>query len=313
MIVACGEALVDLFPADAAGTTWRAVPGGSPVNVAVAVARLGAPAGFLGRLSTDRFGLLLAGHLQAAGVSERYVSLGGEPTALAVVEPGAADREPGFTFHGTGAADRMLRSTDAALGAEVTVAHFPGSVTLATEPGGAVLEATMVGAAGRMLVTLDPNVRPTIAGTPALFAGRLARWLRHVDLVKVSRADLAWLRPDADAEAVAGEWLGQGPAAVVVTRGGDGSIVLTASHRVEVAAVPVEVADTVGAGDSFMGGLLVWLHDHAATSAAALAGLDPDDWAAALRFAARVAAVTASRIGADPPTRIELDALVPPG
>ncbi|MEO1062306.1 MAG: carbohydrate kinase [Actinomycetota bacterium] len=306
MIVSCGEALIDLFPADETNTEWQARPGGSPLNVAVAAARLGADAGFLGRVSTDRFGDLLRDHLAASGVSDRYVSIGDEPTALAVVEPGDDRHEPGFSFHGHGTADRALRPADAELGDEVDVVHFAGSVTLLAEPADAVLEAAMTGSRGRRLVTLDPNVRPTIAGSPERLRPHLDRWLAAADLVKVSRADIGWVEPGADPLDVAMAWIRRGPAVVVVTRGADGSVAVTPERMCEVPATPVEVADTVGAGDSYMGGLLTWLSEHDATTRPALGALDDQGWADALGFAGTVAAITSTRIGADPPSRDEL-------
>ncbi|MEM8902309.1 MAG: carbohydrate kinase [Actinomycetota bacterium] len=307
MIVACGEALIDLFPSDDTGEEWSARAGGSPLNVAVAAARLGADAGFLGRVSTDRFGDLLREHLRASGVAERYVSIGDEPTALAVVEPGDDRHEPGFSFHGHGTADRALRPEDAQLGDDVEVVHFAGSVTLLAPPADEVLGAVMRGSRGRRLVTLDPNVRPTIAGSPGRLAPHLERWLAAADLVKVSRADIGWIEPGADPLEVAATWIRRGPAVVVVTRGGDGSVAITPEHMVEVPATPVEVVDTVGAGDSYMGGLLTWLSEHAATTRPALGALDEREWVDALAFAGRVAAITSGRVGADPPRRAELD------
>lgn len=307
MIVSCGEALIDLFPTDETDTEWQARPGGSPLNVAVAAARLGAEAGFLGRVSTDRFGDLLRTHLRDSGVGDRYVSIGDEPTALAVVEPGDGRHEPGFSFHGHGTADRALRAADARLGEEVDVVHFAGSVTLLTEPADEVLESVMRGSRGRRLITLDPNVRPTIAGSPDRFRSRLDRWLAAADLVKVSRADIGWVEPGADPLDVAMAWIRRGPAAVVVTRGADGSVAVTPERMCEVPATPVEVVDTVGAGDSYMGGLLAWLTEHEATTRPALGAMDDRAWTEALGFAGRVAAITSTRVGADPPTRAELD------
>lgn len=306
MIVAAGEALIDLFPIADDGRDWQARPGGSPLNVAVTVARLGQPAGFLGRISSDRFGELLLDHVRASGVDETYLSMGDEPTALAVVEPGGADREPGFFFHGHGTADRALRADDAVLGDEVGVVHLAGSVTLLAPPADQVLRDVMRASRGRRLVTLDPNVRPTIAQSPEALRPHVEEWLALTDLVKVSRADLAWLEPGADPLDVAAAWLRKGPAAVVVTRGGDGSVAVTPERSVEVPAHRVEVVDTVGAGDSFMGGLLVWLAEHDAVARPALGGLGDAEWRAGLEFAGRVAAVTSQRVGADPPRRDEL-------
>jgi fructokinase len=155
-------------------------------------------------------------------------------------------------------------------------------------------------------VTLDPNVRPTIAGSPERLRPRIDEWLELTDLVKVSRADLAWIEPGADPLDVAASWLRRGPAAVVVTRGADGSVAMTPERTIEVPAHRVQIVDTVGAGDSFMGGLLTWLVEAGATDRPSLGALVADEWRSALELAGRVAGITSSRIGADPPRRSEL-------
>jgi fructokinase len=163
-------------------------------------------------------------------------------------------------------------------------------------------------------VSFDPNARPALMGDPAAARERVEQFVRAADVVKVSDEDLRWLAPDEDPAAVAAGWLALGPSVVVVTRGGEGATGVAAAGRVDVEAPPVEVVDTVGAGDAFTAGLL----DALAT--ADLLGVERSEQlraigtgalAAALRHATRVAAVTCSRPGADPPTRAELVAAYP--
>ena len=308
MILVCGEALIDLVPVpDAGEPTYVARGGGSLFNVAIGLGRLRVPVAFLGRLSRDPFGRMLRTALEADGVDCRWVTEGGEPSTLAVVhvEHGA---EPGYTFHGEGTADRLLRAEDlpADLPEEVAALHF-GSISLVREPAASAYASLMRREHGRRLVSLDPNVRPGLVGDRAAYVARLEGWVALADLVKVSCADLAWLYPDRTAEEAAAAWLARGPAVVVVTRGGEGAVALGLAGRVEVPGTQVAVADTVGAGDSFTAALLAALADAGRLDRDALRGTTAAEMRAALAFANAAAAVTCTRPGAQPPTRAEME------
>lgn len=309
MILVCGEALIDLVPASAGDElAYVARAGGSSFNVAMGLGRLGAPVGFLGRVSTDRFGRMLRSRLEADGVDCRLVQEGDEPTTLAVVQIESGS-EPVFVFYGEGTADRMfgVDHAPADLPDEVTALHV-GSISLVREPGASAFEAIMRREHGRRVLTLDPNVRPSLVGERSAYLARLEGWVSLADIVKVSRADLAWLYPGAAPDAVASAWLARGPGLVVVTMGHDGSLGLTARDRVEVAGTPVVVSDTVGAGDAFTSGLLAWLHAAGRLERARLREIPADALHACLAFANRAAAITCTRAGAQPPTRSEMDA-----
>lgn len=309
MILVCGEALIDLVPLPGtAEPTYVARAGGSLFNVAMGLGRLEVPVGFVGRLSRDPLGRMLRRRLEAAGVDCRFVVEGVEPSTLAVVDLDEGT-EPVYTFHGEGTADRLLRLEDlpADLPDEVPALHF-GSISLVREPGASAYEALMRREHGRRLVSVDPNVRPSLIGERAAYEARLEGWVSLADLVKVSRADLAWLYPDREPEAVAEAWLDRDPAVVVVTRGGDGAIAFGRAGRVAVPGTPVTVADTVGAGDSFTSGLLAWLSRAGLLDRDRIARITPDELRAALAFASASASVTCTRAGAQPPTLAELRA-----
>ncbi|MCU0505437.1 MAG: carbohydrate kinase [Chloroflexi bacterium] len=311
MILVCGEALIDLVPvAGAREPTYVARPGGSLFNVAVGLGRLGIPTAFLGRLSRDPFGRLLRRTLEADAVDVRYLIEGDEPSALAVVDV-AEGAEPIFTFHGEGTADRLLRRDDlpASLPPEVTALQF-GSISLVREPGASAYAALMQREHGRRVIGLDPNVRPGLVGDRAAYLARLEGWVALADVVKASRADLAWLHPGRDPEAVAREWLALGPAVVVVTRGSDGAVGLAAVGRVEVPGVPIAVADTVGAGDAFTAGLLAALSDAGILATDAIRRATTDDLEHALAFANASASVACTRPGAQPPARAEVEVML---
>ncbi len=309
MILVCGEALIDFVPvAHGDEPAYVARAGGSSFNVAMGLGRLGIPVGYLGRVSTDPFGRLLRRRLEADGVDCRLLLEGDEPSTLAIVHLDAG-AEPVYIFHGEGTADRLLRLEDlpAELPEQVMALHL-GSISMVREPGASAFEAIMRREHARRVISLDPNVRPSLVGERSTYVARLEGWISLADVVKVSRADLAWLYPDADPEAVAAAWLARGPGLVVVTRGHDGSLGLTARDRVEVAGTPVAVSDTVGAGDAFTSGLLAWLHEAGRLGRAAIREIPADALQDCLAFADRAAAITCTRAGAQPPTRAEMDA-----
>jgi fructokinase len=309
MILVCGEALIDFVPvAHGDEPAYVARAGGSSFNVAMGLGRLGIPVGFLGRVSTDPFGQLLRRRLEADGVDCRLLLEGDEPSTLAIVHLDAG-AEPVYVFHGEGTADRLLHVEDLAadLPDEVTALHL-GSISMVREPGAAALEALMRREHGRRVISLDPNVRPSLVGERSAYVERVESWVSLAAVVKVSRADLAWLYPGTAPDDVAEAWLARGPGLVVVTRGHDGALALTARDRVEVAGTPVVVSDTVGAGDAFTSGLLAWLHEAGRLERTAIREIPADALERCLAFADRAAAITCTRAGAQPPTRSEMDA-----
>lgn len=305
MILVGGEALVDLVPAP--GTVpgelgpLLPLPGGGPYNVAITVGRLGAPVRFLSRLSTDSFGDALLRRLQLSGVDTSMVQRGPEPTTLAVAGI-AADGSARYSFHVEGTADREVEHPGP-LPSEVKIVSL-GTLSLLLEPGASRYEQLLRKHTG--LTVLDPNIRPAMVTDATAYRARFASWLPDIGLLKLSIEDAEWLA-DGDADKAVAEWLGRGPAAVVLTRGGDGIVVRTSDGlEVEVPTVPTAVVDTIGAGDTVHGALLTWLHNNGTTTSETLRTVAEDAWRDALSFAARAAAVTVSRAGAEPPYAAEL-------
>ncbi|MFC4002182.1 carbohydrate kinase [Prauserella oleivorans] len=302
MIVSGGEALVDLVPAESGMDLLAPRLGGGPYNVALAAARLGVPTAFLSRISTDRFGQALVDRLKASTVDTSLVQRGPEPTTLAVValdEQGSAE----YSFYTEGTADRLV--TDPGPLPEGTRALSLGTLGMVLEPGAGVYETLLHREAGRgVLTALDPNIRADMIPDPAAYRARFRSWLPSVRLLKVSVDDAGWLAEGAPVEDAARAWLDAGVQAVVVTKGGDGLSVLTADGEVASGpTVEVDVVDTIGAGDTVQGALLAWLVQQDVRD---LPQLEPADWQQALGYAARAAAVTVSRSGAEPPTAEEL-------
>lgn len=303
-----GEALIDLAAA-AGGRPALARPGGSPLNVAIGLARLGRPTAFVGRFSSDPFGGLLREHASGSGVQLDYALTVPEPSTTAVVrleEGGTADYE--FCVDGT--SDFGWTDAELVVPPSAEAVHF-GSLASWLAPGSAVIDRRMaeLRADGRVLIGYDPNVRPGLQPDRAAARAAVQRSLRHAHLVKASDADLRWLYPGTEPAEVARGWLGAGPALVVVTRGAGGPLAVSARCVLDRPAHPVQVVDTVGAGDAFSSGLLDGLARTGALAPDALEALDPGAIARILDHAALVAAITCSRPGADPPTADELGGL----
>lgn len=291
MIVCCGEALIDVLPGD------RVVPGGGPMNAAVAAARLGPPTAFVGRVSTDADGDRIWAHLEASNVILDAAQRGPEPTARAVVElrPG-----PVFRFDGEGTADASMTTADLSpLGPGPHLLHG-GTLGIFRGSTAGVLADLVEGHSG--LVLFDPNVRPQIITDRAAWLGYARRWLARADVVKASDEDLEWM------EITAEELVSQGgPAVVLRTLGADGvEAFLAGGGYLRVASPVVEMVDAVGAGDAFCGAVLCQLWERGVLSRAGLDALTTDDWGSILAFATRVASITVGRLGADPPRRSEL-------
>ena len=300
MIVVAGEALIDLVP-QGAGALAGLLParGGGPYNTAVALGRLGSPTAFCSRISGDAFGDALVGGLREAGVDVSPVRRGSEPTTLAVATVGT-DGSAAYSFYVEGTADRLFTAPDR-LPAATRAVSF-GTCSLVLEPGASAYEELMRSAAAQGVFTaLDPNIRAGLIPDADAYRARFKSWLPSVSLLKLSEEDARWLG------GTPGEWLASGPSAVVVTRGGDGLTVFTRDGaEYAVPGEPVDVVDTIGAGDTVNAALLHGLAARDALSTAAVAELGAEGWTELLRFAARAAAITCSRAGAEPPYAYEL-------
>jgi fructokinase len=305
MIVSCGEALVDFLPRrlESGETAYAPIPGGSPMNVAVATGRLGAPAGYFGGLSTDLFGDLLRETLAASNVDISYAQTSERPTTLAFVA--LDDGDARYAFFDEGSAGRMLTESDLpAFQKTVAALHF-GSFSLAEEPCGSAFEMLMQREQRDRVISIDINVRPALIRNRDGYVARIERLVEMADIVKLSTDDLAWL-DRGGFDDLAARWLSGGTRLVVLTRAAEGATGVARNAEIDIDAPAVKVADTIGAGDTFTAGLLVRLHQLGLLTKGGVAALGGKEIAEALTFAARAAAVTVSRPGADPPWLREL-------
>lgn len=307
MFLVCGEALFDFFLESEAGpaaSTYAARAGGSPFNVAIGLARLGQASGLLTGLSTDLLGQRLSRVLADEGVSTAYAIPTDRPTTLSLVGLDTAG-VPAYQFYDNGSADTGVVEDDLpAIGADVAGLHF-GSYSLAAVPVADAM-AALARANRHRFISVDPNVRPTVEPDMDVWRERMRVLFPLADLVKISAEDLELLRPGTAPESLAADLVGSGVKLVVVTDGSDAAMGWTASG-LHASAVPpkVKVIDTVGAGDTFQAALLARLL-RGGDPGAALDALDVDGLAALLGYAARAAAITCSRRGADLPRASEL-------
>ena len=307
MFVVAGEALMDVFTGATTptGIALDARIGGSPLNVAFGLARMGQAVAFLGGISSGELGGRLVDALRAEGVSLDAVHRSAAPTTLSLVGVDAKG-VPEYAFYGTGAADRTLPlSALARMPAAARLLHV-GSYTMVVGETAATQGALVERVHGRMVVSYDPNLRLNVEPSLQVWRDTLEWMLPHTDVLKLSDEDLGLLYPGIDPAAFAADCLGKGAGLVALTRGGKGAFAWHASGVVEVPPVHVDVIDTVGAGDSFQAALLARLDELGVLTPAGVRGMDAETLLDAMRFAAQAAAITCSRRGADLPRRAEM-------
>jgi fructokinase len=294
--------LIDLLP-DGEGR-WHAVVGGSPCNVARGLGRLGLATTFVGAISTDTFGDQIVAELIGSGVQVGLVTRLARPTTLSFVA--LAEGGAQYAFYASGAADRYFRAEDPARSLAGTDAVHFGSNSLFFGAAADEFAALMAAAAGTRFVSFDPNILPRLVSSWTRLRARYRELAPYADVVKLSKEDLGYLAPERAPEREAEQLIAGGASLVVVTAGAAGATAYTAAHTSTCPAIPVEVADTIGAGDGFMVGLLAALADAGRLAPGVLGKLTEDDLGAALELATRVAATVCARRGAVMPTRQEL-------
>ncbi len=301
LIVVAGESLIDVLLAPD-GSIAMAL-GGGPYNTARTIARLGGHSAFLGRLGTDRLGQRLRAGLLDDGVDLSLAVTTDDPTTLAMAELDPAGVAT-YRFYIEGTSAPGLRAADLPEPFPAAFALHIGTLGLALDPIAATLEGLLGRLAAATLVMVDPNCRPSVVTDPAAFRARIGRVVARAHVVKVSTDDLAFLAPDLSARAAARRIAEAGPAVVLVTEGGSGVGIVSATRDETIDVPPARVVDTVGAGDAFGGGFLAtW--QRTGRHVAELA--DPAAVREVVGVAVEVARRTVERPGADPPTLAELE------
>lgn len=309
-IVFVGESLIDFTAAS--GLVFQGHEGGALTNSAVACARLGQPTGFVTQLSTDLFGERLLDYLQGNGIDTRFVLRSDAPSTLAFVERTPSSNRYAFYMQGT-AGTLWSPAELPLLPASCRWLHF-GSIALLQEPAATRITEFVQAQRGQRMVLFDPNARPSLIADPLSWRKRCEQWFAAADVVKMSDEDAALLAPGRGLADVATDCLRLGPRAIVITRGGEGATLYRpGAAPLEVASPPIKVADTIGAGDTFAAGLSVALLERGVEDTGALAALSSECWRDVLKFATAAAAINCMREGANPPHRVEVNALLAHG
>jgi fructokinase len=306
-IVVIGEALIDLAaPADDGSAIAR--PGGSPMNVAVGLARLGQRTAFAGRLSADPFGTILRRHLQRSGVDLQHAVTAAEPSTIALVELAGGHATYQFAL---GADFQWSAEELAFLPGGARAVHF-GSLASWLPPGDAAIAAAVsrLRRSGSVLISYDPNVRPSLQSDVVIARRQIEQSVTLAHVVRASLDDVRWLYGhEADLDTVARKWLALGSRLVVITMGADGATGWAPGQpSVSRPGFPAAVMDTVGAGDAFTSGLLDALARRDLLVPDGLAALgDALRLAGIIDDASLIAGITCSRPGANPPSRAEAE------
>lgn len=304
MIVIGGEALVDLVEDD---ESLRPVAGGGPFNTAIAFGRLDVPVGFLGAISRDAYGQMLAEQLVDAGVDTSLVRRSDAPTPRALVDR-RRDGKNEYTFDLAGTSLVDLTPEQLPVLPDDAWAIHIGTLALAIDPPAAAYEALVDREAKRRRIILDPNVRPAVFGDVDTYRRRFEQLAQLADVVKLSEDDAAWIYPGLRFDEVIELLLGFGPRVVAVTRGKNGAVAASGDAFVDVAGVPVAVVDTIGAGDTFGAAFIAALVGEAAFGPRSSRPVEEPALEHAVAYAVAASAITCTRTGAVPPTRAEIQA-----
>ena len=293
-----GEVLIDLIPD---GSERKPIVGGGPANTAKALSKLGIDTQFIDGISSDKYGQIAKDELVSAGVKLDHVKYSDKPTCLAIVSlnaTGSACYE--FVIENTATFDFNLDWLPNPQTERPSLLHI-GTLATVIEPGASVLFEWAQSVAKVAPIVFDPNIRPAVISDRKEYVMQVERWVSISSAVKVSDEDLKWLYPSLEIEQVVNNWIAKGPSLIVVTYGDKGLAGYRVGEKLSVDAVKVAVADTVGAGDT-VGAILV--------EAIVKDGLDTlcgVRLEMILKRAAKAAAITVSRSGANPPTLKEIE------
>jgi fructokinase len=302
MILACGEALIDMLPRESTKgeAAFAPYPGGAVFNTAIGLGRLGVETQFLCGMSSDFLGDILRDGLDAAGVDHSPSPKLVAPCTVAFVK--LVDGQATYAFYDENSAMRTL-TVAPAIDAN---ALFFGGISLVGDGCGDTFEALMLREAPARVTMIDPNIRPSFIRDVVAYRARIDRMMEAADIIKLSDEDLHWFEGEGDLPDLARGLVAKGAKLVCITEGADGVTGYSAEHEVFVPSERADVVDTVGAGDTFNAGLLAGLDRAGNLTKAKIAGLSAEDIRSALHLGVRAAAVTVSRAGANPPTAAEL-------
>ncbi|MBV8926778.1 MAG: carbohydrate kinase [Bradyrhizobium sp.] len=310
MILSCGDALIDFVPITASDgrEAVRPAVGGSCLNIAIGLARLGVPTGFVGGISTDLFGRMIASHASDSAVDIRHATRSGDQTTLAFVR--IIEGESQYAFYDVGTASANWTYRPGSIPFEGVEAVHIGSTTLVHNRGAREAGALIDDARPTATISFDPNCRPNLIEDLQAYRRRMNVLAESADIVRMSDVDFAFLHGGEAYVDRAEALIAGGAGLIVITRGTKGALAWHCREgAIEVPAAAVDVVDTIGAGDSFHAALLFALREQACIERTRLRTAGAAELRRALGFACECAAITCTRAGADPPSRDEVAGL----
>ena len=307
MIICAGESLIDMvsFRGEAEYTPHV---GGSNFNSSIALGRLGADTYYFGAVSNDSYGELIESKLRHSKVKEDFVIKTNRPTTLAYAD--VIDGIAEYTFVDEHSAGRLLDSSSLKPfldGVKKAKALLVGGISLQAEPCGSSWQSFIEEVAGHLPIYFDANVRPDFIENKQAYLARFIELTHKVDILKISDEDYRYLFGAQDINEVSKSWLDNGIKLVILTLGSEGSKVINGNgNKVFVESLKVDVVDTIAAGDTFNAGFLLNLDEQDLLDRDSLNTINNDQLTQALSFANKVASITVTRKGANPPWHEEL-------
>jgi fructokinase len=308
MILSCGDALIDFVPVKAADgrEAVRPAVGGSCLNIAVGLARLGTATGFVGGISTDLFGRMIADHALASSVDLRYATRSEYHTTLAFVRIVAGESR--YAFYDAETASANWTYQRGSIPFDTIDAVHVGSTTLVHDRGAEEVGGLIADAKATTTISFDPNCRPNLVQDRQAYRTRMSSFADSADIVRMSDVDFDYLFGKEAFATRAKSLLARGASLIVITRGTKGALAWHGRiEAIEVGAPGIDVVDTIGAGDSFQAALLFALQKLGRLERAKLQTIGADDLRRSLAFACKCAALTCTRPGADPPRYSEVN------
>ena len=322
MILCAGEAVIDMFQKKVPdlNDVFMPLPGGCSYNTSIAIGNLGVQTAFLGRISRNFFGDIQVQRLRKYNVKDNFIIRCGENPILAFIKT-EEGKEPQYAFYDEGTADRLLSENEIQtclqknIDADISCVVF-GSVSMAMEPIAASIENLIIKeAANKKVIAFDPNIRPLLIKDRISYMTRFKKLAGFCTVAKISGEDFEYIFPETEPDAALQKTLDLGTRLAIVTLGGSGAKALLRRDDktvIKVCAPGIKVskiADTVGAGDTFMGAFLAFLEMNGKLSHNAIVNLNETDLYNALLFANKAAAIVCTRYGAQPPSLREIENL----
>ena len=306
MIISLGEALIDFISRKE--LAFEGFPGGSPMNTSIAISRLDVPCQFLGRISNDMFGCRLIDHLHDNSVGTNMVLRTDDSTTLSFVQK-QSDGQARYGFFANNTADRNWSHKEMnfiTLPEEAKIIHF-GSISLSLEPGGTIISDFLQKINNNLMLSFDPNIRPSLVPDRDKYIRRFQKLCKITSVIKLSDEDLEWIFPDLTSDEAIELLLKSGISLIALTTGKTGAWLINETNRVLSPIYDLPVSDTIGAGDTFHGALLSYLHKKDWLDRKTLKNLNKAQLLEIGDYANIAAGINCNRSGANPPTSSEME------